>query len=86
MAKPEKWIVDDTRPVEPTPGADCDSSYLLKLSRGEQRTQAKVEFAAPSALTSIGYAREALAPYLGDEELPERLIVGRDGKVQVTAG
>src|SRR3954470_24508047 len=29
-----KWNVDDTRPVEPTPGADCDTSYLLKLSRG----------------------------------------------------
>ncbi len=79
----DKWIVDDTRPVEPTPGADCDSSYLLKLSRGEQRAQSMVEFSAPSALTSIGYAREALAPFLGDDELPLRLIVGRDGKVQV---
>ncbi len=85
MAKPEKWIVDDTRPVEPTPGADCDSSYLLKLSRGDQRAESKVEFSAPSALTSIGYAREALAPFLGNDELPERLIVSRDGKVQVLA-
>lgn len=82
MGKIEKWIVDDTRPVEPT-GADCDSSYLLKLSRGEQRAQSMVEFSAPSALTSIGYAREALAPFLGDEELPLRLVVGCDGKVQV---
>jgi hypothetical protein len=82
MGKTEKWIVDDTRPVEPT-GPDCDSSYLLKLSRGEQHAQSVVEFSAPSALTSIGYAREALAPFLGDEELPLRLVVGCDGKVQV---
>jgi hypothetical protein len=85
MAKVEKWIVDDTRPVEPTPGADCDSSYLLKLSRGDERAESKVEFTAPSTLTSIGYAREALAPFLGDDELPERLIVSRDGKVRVSA-
>jgi hypothetical protein len=82
MGKIEKWIVDDTRPVEPT-DAGCDSSYLLKLSRGDERAQSMVEFSAPSALTSIGYAREALAPFLGDEELPLRLIVSRDGKVQV---
>ena len=42
-----------------------------------------VEFSAPSALTSIGYAREALAPFLGDEELPLRLVVSRDGTVEV---
>jgi len=34
-----------------------------------------VEFAAPSALTSIGYANEVLVPFLGDDELPRRLIV-----------
>ena len=82
MKNTEKWIVDDTRPVEPT-GTDCDSSYLLKLSRGEERAQSMVEFSAPSSLTSIGYAREALAPFLGDDELPLRLIVSRDGTVQV---
>ena len=82
MKQTDKWIVDDTRPVEPT-NADCDSSYLLKLSRGEERAQSMVEFSAPSTLTSIGYAREALAPFLGDDELPMRLIVSRDGTVQV---
>jgi hypothetical protein len=79
----ERWIVEETRAVEPTPGADCDSSYLVKLSRGEQRARSMVEFAAPSTLTSIGYAREVLAPFLGDEDPPERLIVSPDGKVRV---
>jgi hypothetical protein len=78
-----KWIVDDTRPVEPTPGADCDTSYLLKLSRGEQRARSRVEFSAPSSVASSGWARDALAPYLYEDEPPERLIVGLDGTVRV---
>ena len=78
-----KWNVDDTRPVEPTPGADCDTSYLLKLSRGERRARSTVEFTAPSSVASSGWAREALAPYLVEDEPPQRLIVGLDGTVRV---
>lgn len=78
-----KWSVDDGGAVEPTLGSGCDSSYLLKLSRGEERARSLVEFTAPSSVTSFGIARQALAPYLGDDELPQRLIVGRDGKVLV---
>jgi hypothetical protein len=86
MARPlPRWIIDDTRAVEPTPGADCDASYMLKLSRGEERARAMVEFAAPSAVASNGYAREVLGPFLGDDELPQRLIVSRDGSVRVAA-
>jgi hypothetical protein len=78
-----KWIVDDTRPVEPTPGADCDTSYLLKLSRGERRARSTVEFLAPSSVASGGWARDALTPYLSEDEPPQRLIVGLDGTVRV---
>jgi hypothetical protein len=78
-----KWIVDDTRAVEPTPGADCDTSYLLKLSRGTRRAKSMVEFSAPSSVASNGWAREALAPFLADDEPPERLIVKLDGTVHV---
>lgn len=78
-----KWTVDDGHAVEPTLGSGCDSSYLLKLSRGEERARSLVEFAAPSSVTSLGVARQAFAPYLGNDELPQRLIVGRDGKSRV---
>lgn len=78
-----KWCVDDGRAVEPTPGAGCDSSYLLTLSRGEQRAQTLVEYLAPSTLTSVGIARQVLTAYLHDAELPKRLIVDCDGKTQV---
>ena len=77
----EKWCFDDGRAVEPTLGAG--SSYLLKLSRGEQRAQALIEYLAPSTLTSVGIARQALTAYLRDAELPQRLIIGYDGKSQV---
>jgi hypothetical protein len=80
-----KWIVDDTRPVEPTPDADCDTSYLLKLSRGERRARSIVEFSAPSSVASNGWAREALAPFLADDNPPERLIVSLDGTVRVAS-
>jgi hypothetical protein len=85
MAKITKWVVDDTSAVEPTPGADCDASYLVKLSRGEQRARSKVEFAAPSAVASNGWARDALAPFLGDDQPPQRLIVAQDGTVKVVS-
>jgi hypothetical protein len=82
---PAKWSVDDGRAVEPTLGAGCDSSYLLKLSRGEERAQSLIEFTAPSSLTSIGIARQALAPYLAENEPPERLVVDQDGKSRVVS-
>jgi len=81
----KKWIVDDTRPVEPTPGADCDTSYLLKLSRGDGRARARVEFSAPSSVASSGWARDALSPFLSDDEPPKRLIVSQDGTVRVAS-
>jgi hypothetical protein len=79
----EKWSVDDGRAVEPTLGAGCDSSYLLKLSRGEERAEALIEYLAPSTLTSVGIARQALTAYLRDAELPKRLIIGCDGKTRL---
>jgi hypothetical protein len=78
-----RWSIDDGRAVEPTFEGGCDSSYLIKLSRGDERARSLVEFTAPSTLTSLGIAGQALRPYLGDDELPERLIVGRDGKGRV---
>jgi hypothetical protein len=78
-----KWIIGEARAVEPTPGAGCDASYLVMLSRGEQRARSTVEFSAPSSLTSIGYAREVLTPFLADDELPPRVIVSTAGDVVV---
>ena len=56
---------------------------VINPSRGDERTRSLVEFTAPSTLTSLGIAGQALRPYLGDDEVPERLIVGCDGKSRV---
>jgi hypothetical protein len=82
-ATSNKWLVGEARAVAPTPGSECDASYLVTLSRGERKVRSLVEFVAPAAVASIGYAREVLGPFLGDEDLPERLIVSRDGSVRV---
>ena len=71
------------RAVEPTLDAGCDSSYLIKLSRGDERARSLVEFSAPSTLTSLGIAGQVLRPYLRDDQVPQRLIVGRDGTSRV---
>ena len=81
----ENWIIEDTRAVEPTIGADCDASYLLKLSRGERLVRSKVEFSAPSSVASMSWARDVLRPFLSADELPERLIVSQDGSVRVVS-
>ena len=83
MVVVQKWVITGARAVEPTPGADCDSSYLLKLSRGEQRGSAMVEFTAPSSLTSVAVAQQVFRPFLGDDEPPQRLIIARDGTTRV---
>ena len=45
-----------------------------------------VEFAAPSAVTSVGYAEEVARGFQHDEEPPQHLIVERDGQVRVLTG
>ncbi|MGH3003013.1 MAG: hypothetical protein ACRDM1_10220, partial [Gaiellaceae bacterium] len=81
------WTVDGVCAVDPTAGSGCDASYLLKLSSGDERAQAMVEFAAPAAVASGGYAEEVLSRFLDDDEPPQRLVVEQGGEVRVaTAG
>jgi hypothetical protein len=82
----QTWTIDGVSAVSPTEGSGCDASYLLKLSCGEERTEARVEFAAPAAVASGGYAEEVLTPFLDDDEPPQRLVVEQGGAVRVAAG
>ena len=79
------WIVEDTRAVASTEATEYDASYRLRLSRGDEQTESVVEFAAPSAVASGGYAQEALTPYLSDDVPPQRLVVERDGTVRIAS-
>ncbi len=82
----QQWHVDRVTPVSPTDAAECDAAYLLKLSCGDEQTEAVVEFASPSSVASGGYAEEKFSAYLSDDEPPRRIVVERDGAVRVVDG
>jgi hypothetical protein len=70
----EQRSLDDRSGVKPTFGAGFDSLSIHKLTRGDERAQSLIEFAAASNLGSLDFARQALAPHLRDDQLPQRLI------------
>jgi hypothetical protein len=82
----ENWTVQRVSAVLPTAGGGCDAAYLLRVSYGDEHAEILVEFEAPSSVASGGYAEEVVAPYLKDDEPPQRLVIARDGSVRVAAG
>ena len=70
------------RPIEPS-GADVENAYAIHLDEGPE-PQIVVEYAAGGGKhASEAHARKAVEPYLDQDEVPERLIVDRDGNVRV---
>jgi hypothetical protein len=82
----ENWEIQRVVAVSPTNANDCDAAYLLKVAYGEEEAEVVVEFAAPSAVASGGYAQEVVGKFLADDEPPQRLVVERDGSVRVVTG
>jgi hypothetical protein len=82
----QQWRVDRVTPISPADAAKCDAAYMLKLSCGEELTEAVVEFASPSSVASGGYAEEKFSVFLSHDEPPRRILVERDGDVQVVDG
>jgi hypothetical protein len=82
----ERWSIERTRAIAPPSGAAFDAAYLVKLLRGEASRDVAVEFQAPSAVASNGYAEEVTRPFLGDEEPPQGLVVECGGRVRVCTG
>jgi hypothetical protein len=82
----QQWHVDRVTPISPTDAAKCDAAYLLRLSCGDETTEGVVEFASPSSVASGGYAEEKFSAFLSDDEPPRRILVERDGAVQVVDG
>ena len=79
------WLVDRSQAIAPR-SDDFDAAYLVRLSRGSILREVVVEFTAPSAVASVGYAEEVARPYQRDHEPPQHLIVERDGSVRVLVG
>jgi hypothetical protein len=82
----DPWLVDRVVAVAPSSEVDFDAAYLLKVSYGSTTRDVLVEFAAPSAVASGGYAEEVTRAFLRDEEPPQRIVVERDGTVRVSTG
>jgi hypothetical protein len=82
----QQWNVDRVTPISPVDFDLCDAAYLLRLTCGEETAETIVEFAAPSAVASGGYAEEKLSAYLSDDEPPQHIVVERDGGVRIVTG
>ncbi|MFL5926884.1 MAG: hypothetical protein ACJ77E_08120 [Gaiellaceae bacterium] len=82
----ENWEIQSVVAVSPSGATDCDAAYLLKVAYGDEQAEVVVEFAAPSAVASGGYAEEVVRKFLASDEPPQRVVVERDGSVRVAEG
>jgi hypothetical protein len=79
-----RWTIGRVRAVPPQAGSDRDAAFAIHFAEDDQpEPQMTVEYAAPSSVASAAHAREAVGPYLDDDEPPRRLVVSREGAVRV---
>jgi hypothetical protein len=82
-----KWEIEQTRPVEASPGMDVDAAFAFNIVAGDEARQVTVEYSAPSHVehvSSASHARGIVGEYLDDDVPPRRIIVDRDGNVSRT--
>jgi hypothetical protein len=78
------WSISKSWPIEPPTGAGHDSAYIVRLTgAGGATHDLVVEFEAPSALTSVGYAEEIARRFRQQSELPFHVIVDTQRAVRV---
>ena len=84
MRRKTGWLISKSWPIEPPSGAGHDSAYVVRLVDDTEETRDLiVEFAAPSSLTSVGYAEEIARKVRDRTELPIHVIVDTDGLCRV---
>jgi hypothetical protein len=78
------WSVSKSWAIEPPTGAGYDAAYVVRLTDGDGSTRDLiVEFAAPSAVTSIGYAAEIARRFRRESDPPSHVIVDAQTSVRV---
>jgi hypothetical protein len=78
------WSISKSWPIEPPTGAAYDAAYIVRLTDGVGATRDMVvEFEAPSAVASVGYAEEIFRRFRDQPELPEHVIVEVQRTVRV---
>jgi hypothetical protein len=78
------WTISRSWPIEPPTGPAYDAAYIVRLTDGLGATRDMVvEFEAPSAVASVGYAEEISRRFRDRLELPEHVIVDVQRAVRV---
>ena len=84
MRRQPDWMISKSWPIEPPSGVGYDSAYVVRLAdAGGETRDLIVEFAAPSSLTSVGYAEEIARKVRDRPELPAHVIVNTKGSLRV---
>jgi hypothetical protein len=79
------WRITRTWAIAPPSGAGFDSAYTVRMTQpDETRHDLIIEFAAPSALTSVGYADEIARRFQRDAVPPDHVVVDPQRRVQVS--
>jgi hypothetical protein len=80
------WTIARTWAIEPPTGAGYDAAYTVRLWDGTAATHdLVVEFEAPSAVASVGYADEIARRFRGGSVLPLHVIVDVQGVPRIVA-
>jgi hypothetical protein len=84
MTRQADWLISRSWPIEPPSGPDHDAAYIVRLldEAGESRDLI-VAFAAPSSLTSVGYAEEIARKVRDQPELPGHVVVATTGALRI---
>jgi hypothetical protein len=78
------WSILKSWAIEPPSGAEYDAAYIVRLADEVGSTRELViEFAAPSTLTSVGFAEEIARRFKGDRELPSHVVVDVQRNVRI---
>lgn len=77
------WAISRSWAIEPPSGEGYDAAYIVRLTDEAGSTRdLVVEYAAPSTLTSVGYAEEIARRFRGESEPPPRVVVDAQRNVR----
>lgn len=81
------WSISKSWAIAPPTGVGYDAAYIVRLTdRATASTHdLVVEYAAPSAVASVGYAEEIARRFLRQNDLPSHVIVDLQRAVRVVA-
>lgn len=81
------WSISRSWAITPPTGDGYDAAYVVRLTDGTRAAthDLVVEYAAPSAVASVGYAEEIARRFLRQNDLPSHVIVDLQRAVRVVA-